>query len=291
MNTRFAVLLLLFPVSAYALPIGSGGVTLEIPTPSGFVPVTESGFTPHTRSLKQLQGLLDELVPPANRELVSFIDHKDFLALQRGRPPELERRFSAQVAKKHAHAHVSRSDFQKLHSTITAQNQEMMDAIDAELPGHMDRISKGLTRQLDVETALSISDTIMLPPHEISDRAVAWSMYVTYATQFAGEGAGAYVATATMAIAELQGRLVFFYTFGGEDDLEWGRAFSRSWVDTALAHNPSNFATSIGRTAWGRALLFGLVFGLLGAAAGGIEALRQRRLQKRKDASPPNPQA
>jgi hypothetical protein len=43
----------------------------------------------------------------------------------------------------------------------------------------------------------------------------------------------------------VQGRVLIFYVFGDEGDLEWGRTVSQAWIEAVLEANPPTATTRI----------------------------------------------
>jgi hypothetical protein len=84
-------LLLLAPGVSGAANINVGGVSLTIPNPSGFSPVT-----PQMALLYKMQ---KQFVAPTNEEFVVFIPEQHVAAVLKDDIPDMPRRFAVQSAK------------------------------------------------------------------------------------------------------------------------------------------------------------------------------------------------
>jgi len=214
-----------------------GGVALEIPNPPGFAPVT-----PQMAALYDLQ---KQFVAPTNEEFIAFISDAGVPVALRGEIPDLARRFSVQTAKTLVNASVSSSDFLQLKTISKSQNDDLMKKVEKGLPGLMGQINKGISKQYDVNLALSVSQMIPLPVHEETDRTLAYSAFVKYNMNDASGKPAPYVAVVTATFAHVNGKVLFLYSYAEAAGLEWSREISKEWANAVVVANPPDFQSSV----------------------------------------------
>jgi len=159
----------LIPVTGWSSPISIGGTVLEIPNPPGFAAVT-----PQMTTLFRLE---QQFVAPSNEHFISYIAESEIPKSLNDELPELGRRFSVQTAKELIGVSVSKSYFSKLKQIMKAQNDELFKKVEKTLPGLLENVNKGITKQFGMDPALSISQVVPLPPHEETDRTLAYSLF------------------------------------------------------------------------------------------------------------------
>lgn len=273
MKTICLALLLIAPAVSVAANISVGGVSLAIPNPNGFSPVT-----PQMTLLYELQ---KQFVAPTNEEFVAFIPERDVPAALKDVIPDMPRRFTVQTAKSLIGASVSTSDFAKLKNIIRSQNDELMKKVEAQLPGLMKQMNEGLTKTYDVDLAFSVSQMVPMRIHEETDRALAYSALVKYDMKDERGNPSPFVAVFTATFVHVKGKVLFLYSYAEESGLEWSREASRAWVNAVVAANPSDFQTSVKEALppaisgidWGKVgakavagAIVGLIIGLIGWA-------------------------
>ena len=174
MKKMWLALLLLAPAVGRAADISVGGVSLVIPNPDGFSPVT-----PQMASLYEAQ---KHFVAPTNEEFVVFIPERDVPAALNHEIPDLPRRFTVQTAKSLVGASVSTSDFVKLKYRYKTQNDEIMKKVEAQLPGWTKEVNEGITKKYNVDLAFSVSQMLPMPVHAETARTLAHSSLVKHLT-------------------------------------------------------------------------------------------------------------
>jgi len=244
----FAVLLSVQSIG-WAADISVGGVSLAIPNPSGFSPVTQQ-----MAALHDFQKLF---VSPSNEEFLAFIPERDVSAALRGEIPELQRRFTVQTTKRLVRATVSVSDFRKLKETIKSQNHELIKKVEKKLPGIMKQLNEGFTKKYEADLALSVAQVVPMPVHEETDRTLGYSMFVKY---YRNDEAGKlvpFVVVSTVTVVHVKSKLLFLYTYAEESGLEWSKAASKQWANAVVAANPLDVqASGIG---WGFVIVFTII--------------------------------
>lgn len=237
MRTLLLATLIIFGDIAFAAPIDVGGVGIEVPNPKGFTPVTEA-----MAELYEFQKLL---VTPTNQAFIHFIPMEESAEALSGELPEMERRFSVQTAKGLISASISTSDFEGLKSGIKSQNAEILKQVQDQLPDVMSNISEGVSKQYNVNIALSVSKMLPLPVHLESDRALVYSSIGGYDMIDENGEPINFVVVVTTAFVHIKGRVVFLYSYAGEDDLEWSRRATADWIDSVVNSNPSDVSDSL----------------------------------------------
>jgi hypothetical protein len=259
--------LLAAPLFAADVPINIGGTPLTIPAPAGFVPVT-AGMTAMNQAL-------ESVVVPQNVRFVSFIPEEFLPAVQRGEILGIARNLSVQTAKSTVDRTITVSDFAELKDVMRKQNADMMKKIESEMPGAMDKINKKIEGQFDVKLDLSLAGMVPLPPHEDTDRTLAFSMLVSYAMKMPNGTPTNFSGTVTATFIRAKGKLFFTYVNGAENDLDLTRQISKDWAAAILAANPSDAATAALESSSSHRFDWGRVWGgaIIGGAIGGLYGL------------------
>lgn len=222
-------LLLLAPTAGVAADISVGGVSLTIPSPNGFGPVT-----PQMASLYELQ---KQVVAPSNELFVSFIPERDVPAILKNDIPKMPRRFTVHTSKRLIGASVSTADFGQIKNTIKAKNDEVMKKVEAQVPGVMKQMTDGITRKYAIDLALSVSQVVLMPVHEETDRTIAYSMYVKYDMKDDHGNPAPFVTVSTVTLVHVKSKVLFLYSYAEEFGLEWSRGASRQWANAIVAGN------------------------------------------------------
>lgn len=271
MKTIWLALFLILPTVSGASEISVGGVSLAIPNPDGFRPVT-----PQMALLYEVQ---KEFVAPENEEFVAFIPEQDIPAALNGNIPDMPRRFTVQTAKSLIGASVSNSDFAKLKDIIRTQNNELIKKVEAQLPNLIRKMNEGITKKYNVDLAFSVSQMVPMPVHDETDRTLAYSALVKYDMKDEHGNPAPFVAVVTATFVHVKSKVLFLYSYAEESGIEWSRETSRHWADSVVASNPSDLHSSVKEALpsavsgidWGKVgakavagAIIGLIIGLIG---------------------------
>lgn len=218
-----------FPCLLHAETFEVGGKKIEIPPPAGYVRVTPE--------MSEVQRLFAQLIDPDNDMLAVYIAEASAPAARAGELPELERYFVLKVNKKLKSKKITPKEFAKISSYVVTHNNEIVKEIQNRLPSYLDQISQNLSKEYDTEIALKISPMIPLAPHHNSANAFAYSMFIGYELEEGQENAST-TTPATVTSLNASGKLLFLYTYGNAQDLEWTRTAADSWHTAILAENP-----------------------------------------------------
>jgi len=257
-----ASLLILTPQTR-AVEIVVGRTHLAIPAPAGFAPVTSQ--------MKAYSDVADRFVPPTNVQFAEFISNADASLAASGGVPESQRNFTVQTSKQMIQSLVSTADFDELKSTIKNQNAEMLKQAEAQVPGWLDKVSKGISDDYNVDANLSLTQVLPLPPHVETARSLAFSMIVKFQTNDADGKAVPFVGVVTTTFVHVQGKILFLYANAEKTGLQWSRTESQKWAEMVVAANPSAGDVAVRETSerssgfdWGevgKKALIGAVFG------------------------------
>lgn len=275
---RLAALLSLLAISfaSAANPIEVGGVSIEIPTPSGFARVT-----PEMTGVVELQ---KNFVPPTNQQLASFISQNDAPIALGGKIPDLTRRFTVQVAKKISDHPLTSEEFAQLKQMYKTEGEQRIEQLKGQLSQFFADASKGVSRQLDTDVVISAGGVVPLPYHFESDRIFSASMLMK--SDIRAESGQTYseVIAATTTLIHVKDRLLFLYVYGGKEDLDWTRASSKEWAEAILASNQDTFSASTIPSStphsgidWDRVISKSIGGAFIGLIAGLIAWLARRR--------------
>ena len=247
--------------------------------PEGFVEV--GADTP------ALRAFLESIVGPQNSFLAAFVSpeiHAD--AKADGQSADLGRYFSAQTMTAIANQDVSPVGFAEMRMQLVAQNKQLMEQIRAKIPEVADQVTGKLEESFLVDTEVEIGDMVPFEPHYQTERAFAFSMLISAKVTVEGGEGRQNRSSATLTFAHVKNRVVFLYSFGSANDLEWTREAGKAWVESFLLANgvagdkvaeaPRTKASSGGASMWQRVLIFAVVGGLVGGVVGVITKLSKR---------------
>ncbi len=253
---------------ASALPapvtVNIGGTPLVIPTPTNFAPVTPK--------MEMVNTLLDSLVPPSNTRLTAFIAESEVGAATQGLIPDLTRSFSVQTLKQLSGSTVTKADFDRMKSALRKQMDQMMQMVEKQAPGLMENLNKNRDRQFAGDVRLKSLQSVPFPPHEETERSLAFSMIVNSGVAGASGKSEKFVSAVTGTMVHLKGKILYLYATGDERDLTWTRKISKGWVAAVVAANPSDSATALKETAGpvGFSFMRSLRKIMIGALIGGV---------------------
>ncbi len=258
------LLLLLSFISSIAFSdtFSIGGKELNIPSPAGYVRVTPEMDTVY-RYLMQLKD-------PQNDVLEYYIPEEDASKAIEGAFLQLDMYFILKVNKRMKSAMISSKDFADLQRMTIQQNKKIFDSLNSKLPGQLDKISKGISNEFDIDFAIQESQMIPLDVHYTDDNTLAYSMYINYGVTSEGSSENIIV-SATATFLNTAGKVIFLYCYAPKGELEWTRSASKLWAESIVADNPPPPTQSSGhkRIKWKKVVEKSVV----GAITGGLTAL------------------
>jgi len=255
------ILIFTISISTYAETFNIEGTELLIPSPSGFTRVNKQMDAVYRLSL--------QMADPKNDLLAYYISNSEIPTAMKGEIPPLKRTFVLKVNKELKNIIVGSDDFNAFKNVTKRQNKETFEKIKSQISDLMKEQSKGISKEFDLDIALQISQMIPLDPHYEVDDALAYSMYANYGISAEGSEEELILA-ATSAFVNVSGKILFLYCYGSQDELEWTRSASKSWIEGIIESNTAPPANSPSNGInWSRALEKGIV----GAVTGGLIAL------------------
>jgi hypothetical protein len=152
--------------------------------------------------------------------------------------------------------------------------------------GALDAKLGAIKRTDNLDIALKLSNMVMLPPHDETDRLLSCSWYVKYNIRDASGRVATRVASMTSTLIWVRAKLLFLYAYGTKDDLEWTRTASRVWARKVISDNPSDAVTasreSSDSSIWNGLGTKALSGAIIVVVAGFLSDLRRRRTQHRR---------
>lgn len=261
MRAILLAVLLLAPHLADANRISVGERDIRIPTPAGFAPVT-----PGMGELYEMQALF---VAPGHQEFITFVAEEIVPQLLQGDIPVLERRFSVQTATSVLRADVSAAGFQDLKGMVKAENNQMVRQVEEKVPGWMDQLNENFDDRYQFDPALSMSQLVPLPVHHEGPRSMAYSAFTQYRMNDEFGDPFDFIVTVTATFVHVNGRVLFLYAYGAEDDLAWTREAAKAWAADIIAANPqaARAGVSSARTGggfnWAKIIAAGVLGGIV----------------------------
>jgi hypothetical protein len=200
---------------ARAIDISVGGTRLSIPAPAGYSPIT-SDMEPYARLAKRF-------VPPSNEQFAVFLRDQDVALAVRGGLPKAQRKFYVQTMKQFIESSVSTADFAELKQMIKTQNDENLKKAEAQLPGLIEKVNKGVLEDYNLDLNLSL----------------AFSTIAKYSQNDEDGQPSVCEGVATLTLLHVQAKVLFLYTGAEKSGLAWSRTQCQKWADTVIAANPS----------------------------------------------------
>ena len=209
-----------------------GTSRLEIPPPAGFVNVT-----PEIRELFPFDQMMAE-TKRQGMDVYFYLTEVLAAQLRQGEPVEPVRYLILQIPEKSRQRSYSASDFAMFKLTTKERNQEYRDMLAEKLKQTRDNLSRDLSRELDLNVAFQISNTVALEPHYESINELSSSKYVSYGVQVGGADEVQDANANTLTFLNVKGKLIALGAIAPYKDLEWTRTTSRAWAKAILAQNP-----------------------------------------------------
>lgn len=227
MNKLLVSLLLLFFVGAiYADEFSIVGKKLEIPSPQGYLPIT--------KKMDAVYRLSQQMTDPSNTQLAFYINESMISTALANEMPALDRYFILKINNRLKETLIKSKHFIELKDVLKKQNKKIFESLKTKMPAHMDGISKGVSKEFDVDFAIKVSKMVPFDPHYETDNALAYSLLINYRGTVGGDKDNMIV-SATSTFLNLEGRVLLLFCYGAKDDIEWTREASKKWVEAILS--------------------------------------------------------
>lgn len=207
-----------------------GGQEISIPSPDRYVRATQE-----MDGVYRLQNATQD---PYNDLLAFYIPQSEVKMAMQGEIPTSAKGFYLKVMKVLKSPSLSPQDFAMLKKEIKTQNKEILNSNNSKLQEIVRENGESMGKELGVDLALNVSEVIPLDSHYESENIFSYSIYLVTEISAMGEQEE-YVTAATLTLANLSGKVVSFYSYGEQADLEWTRKASRAWAEKAIANNRS----------------------------------------------------
>lgn len=224
----FTLLLFVAPLSR-ATDVSVGGVSVSIPHPADFSPVTPE--------MTKVQQDLSLFAAPGSEQLLAFIADADVPAALNGTIADSSRRFLVLSLEGMAGTLVSSVYFEELKSAIKSKNAEILKRVEEDLPGHAEKINDKAAEQYDLDLAFSVTRLIPMPVHEETQRTVAYSALSQYEMNDESGRPVSYKSVVTTTIVHVKEKVLVLLCYAEEQALAWSRAASKQWADAVVADN------------------------------------------------------
>jgi hypothetical protein len=269
--------LLAGPLSAGVTEITVGKVALSIPAPEGYAAVSDQ--------MQPYAGFERRFVPETNEQFASFLPADQVAVAARGEMPATGRKFYVQTEKVIVQATITSADFAQLKQVIKTQNESLMKKAEAQMPGFMDKLNKGIVDDHQLNLNLALTFMLPLPPHHETERSLAYVMFVKFNMQDAQGKTVSHEGVVTATFVHVRGKILFLYSTAEKSALAWSKDQARKWSDAVIAANPSTGAIATAESAvprsgfdWGKVAEKGAI----GAGIGAVLGLIVHFLRKRK---------
>jgi hypothetical protein len=266
-----ALLLLLFSLSpALSETFDISDASIEVPAPAGYVLVDEE--------MPAVYRFSQELADPVNVQLGYYISEEEAETARQGEIPRLTRTFMLKVGKGLLEDTRSREDFVEVKDSIRDAQENLMEKVEEVADASMAETSAGLSEAFNTEAVFNVAGVVPLEPHAETEDLLATSMYIKYDHIVAGVERKDVVA-ATYVTANVAGKVLFFYAYAPEDQLDWTREAARQWVDASLAANDAPPAVSALSRSFevNQFLWLAIVIGFLVAVLSGVRYVIKKR--------------
>lgn len=225
----FSVIFFLFLAkSVCADTFDVGGKNINIPSPPGFVPIT--------KTMDGVYRLSQQMSNPRTNQLALYISKSTVPAAMKGQIPPLDRYFIVTVSKNIKQMIVGAKEFSVLKEIVKRQNKKIIRAVKAKMPGILEKISKGISKEFNAKVSMQISKMIPLDVHYESENAFSYSMYITYKASVEDSSISEIV-PATLTFVRVADKVIFLIAYGSKKDLEWTRNVSKTWSRMVISSN------------------------------------------------------
>lgn len=225
-----ACFLVIAPPQGGSIEIDVGGTRLTIPAPAGYRVVGP-----------EMQPYFDfsaQFTAPTGIRLAEFLSAADAETAAKGQMPQQTRKFRVEGLKELAKTPVSLAEFAALKRGTVKQNGALIKAADTELPGLLERLKAKGAGEFALDPSLKFGDVFPMPPHEDSDRLLAYSMLVNMSTTDESGASTPVENACTVGILLVRAKVLFLCVDADRSDLAWTQTEGKRWCDQIIAANP-----------------------------------------------------
>ncbi|MGK7897021.1 MAG: hypothetical protein AB4372_26260 [Xenococcus sp. (in: cyanobacteria)] len=205
-----------------------GGQKISIPNPDQYARVTPE--------MDGAYSLYESAKDPLHKLLAYYIPQSDVDIAMRGEIPSSAKGFYLKVLKVAERESATPQDFAEIKKIIKTQNKENQASSLSTLQKIVQESGRNVSKKLDVDLTFNVSQFIPLDPHYESENIFSYSVYLVSQVSAMGEEIE-YVSTVTATLVNISGKVISFYSFGEQTDLEWTQKASLTWAEKAIASN------------------------------------------------------
>lgn len=229
MKYFFSILFFLFlSGNTVADTFSVAGKKLEVPSPQGYSRIT--------KEMDAVYRMSQRLADPMNKQLAFYIPESSIPQAKANEIPDLKRYFMLKLSKNLKGMVISPKQFTEIKNAVKSQNKKLFENIKSLTSKQMKKVSKGISKEFDIDLAIKVSQAVPYDSHYETENALAYSLLINYGSSIEGEKEDIIV-SATATFVNLDGRVLFLYCYGSQEDIEWTRKASKAWVKTILAEN------------------------------------------------------
>ena len=244
----FTGLVLLTVATTYAQTdtFSVGGTRIVVPEPQGFFRVNEDMTT--------LKNFLASYDDPTNDTLAFYILESDVPAAMGGEMITMDRYFSLKVNKKLRDSKITNESFTEIRKVIKDQNDDIIKNLEPTIRENLSNAAEKITEEFDIELNLELNQMVPLTPHYEEENVISYSMFVNQGVATEEEKMEAHIFPITLTLLNVSDRLLYLYSYGQQEDLEWTRTASTEWSKIISASNtqPSTDSTGILDLDWNK---------------------------------------
>ena len=207
-----------------------------------------------------------------NETLATYVSESIIPAAMTEDVPEVGRYFILKVNRKLKDVTFDETYFAEFKRVIRLANVDnILRKGKREMSEGMRKMSEGMGREFGVDVDLEIGETVGLAPHYEDEDEIAYSMFANHGVAVGRDKKESWILAATTTNLNVSGRLLFLYSYGSEEDLEWTRAVSKDWASRIAGRNgpPRLRPRRGGMIDWSKVFAKGIG----GALAGGLLAV------------------
>lgn len=238
MNAVHGILLSLLVIYAHqsiadtqSKRIEVGDKMVSIPAPAGFHEISE--LSPKVREFAE------SVTPPHHRLLAVFVSDDDFQRIAKGESPEMRKYMLLQVNRKLEHRSVSDTQFSQLVGQVKQEHHNLREKTKDTTDSWLSDASGKLSKEYGAIVDLAVGEPMPLGVFLEQNGAIGFAQLVKSRISIGGEQID-YLVIGGASLMKVRGKVLEAYVnskYEAQNDVEWVRATSRTWIDQILATN------------------------------------------------------
>ena len=265
--------------AASAVEITVGERRIDVPLPEGFVVLTPE-MSPYYESLNAYVG-------PNNVRFLTLIRQEEADAIGRDEDVEIVRYINIESERSATNASVTSAQFAELRQVIKGQLDELYAQAEEQLPQLVGSGNEAASEAMNADVNVQVGGLRPLPVHIDRADAISNSMYANVGGLVNGEDLGSSTIAATTQIQHVKDKILFFYIYADQEDLEWTRETADALASAVVAQNPlapaereADENSGSSGFNWDSVRKNALIGGIIGGVVGLLSYLRRRRQEE-----------